>query len=211
MSERGLAALYRALREPTGPHLDDEMLALVVDAELAGEDVDTLFNEQMTHVGSCESCAANYSELLVMMQGIVGEMALEAEKPDAVTMIWNRALGATADIINNKLRLTFTTPLPQLGESKPVYETGDERILTRQTIPGPPPLTVEARLSRLSPLTCRLTIQLEGEVMVNLAGYRIGIRYGEVEETAETNKTGSIRFDNIPIAALSGLEITIEG
>jgi hypothetical protein len=210
MPERGLAALYRALREPTGPHLDDKTLAFIVDAELAKEDVDTLFNEQMTHIESCESCAANYSELLVMMQRIVGEMALEAETPDAVTMIWNRALAATADLINNKLRLTFTTPLPQIAEPKAVYGTGDERLLTRQTIPGSPPIILEARLSRRSPLTCRLTIQLQGQIEVNLVGYQVGIQYGEVKETAETGKTGAVQFDNIPIAALPGLEITVE-
>lgn len=295
---RGLAALYKALEKPAGPHLDDETLAAIVDAELAGEKVGQLYPGEIGHIESCEHCASTYSDLLLMMQEVVGDMALAAEaispieaytaflqreiqkktgelallpelvaylaaalarklkrKPDKklppvllinliqewpasvkltadmvktiaavisqntaalsifltgqAAVIWRTAFSAAAELIENKYCLKFD-PLPtQLGEPKATYEAGTDRLLARLAWPEPP-LQVEARLSRQTALTCRLTIQLQGAKGTALGGHRIYILYYQVEESAETDADGAAYFNDIPIAALPELKITVE-
>lgn len=209
--DRGLAALYNALKRPVGPHLDDETLALIVDAELAGESIEHNFGSDLAHIERCEQCAANYSELLLMMQGILSDMALMAESPDKITMIWERIRTGAAEWIQKTktLRLTLDAPLAQLREPGPVYGDPGERPLTKQDIPSSPSLTLNARLIRQTPLTCRLSIQLESQERADLAGYEIQIRVGEDIRTAETNTNGTAVFDSLPIAALPTLQISI--
>lgn len=211
MAKRGLAALYQALNSPPTPHLDDETLAQIVEAELAGENVDMLYSDQVEHIESCETCAAAYSELLVIMQEIVGEMAQAAEPTDHFSTFWNQLLNVTAEITNNNLRLTFPPALSQIGEPKPSYETDEKRLLTRQEIPGPPPLMLDLYLSRKTSSACCLTIQLQTEADISLAGFKIQIQYGQVKKTAETNADGTTTFEAIPISELADMEILFEG
>lgn len=209
MPDRGLAALYNALNTPLSSHLDDEVLALIVDAELAGENIEQIYQEQLTHIEICERCATNYSELVLAMHGIFEDMAEAAESSDRITLIWNQALTVLSEYINNNLRLTFSAPTLQISEPKPAYIANAERLLTRQVLAGRPLINLEARLIRRSPLTCRLIIKLRNKDGNPLAGVQIIIRYGEVEISAETDSDGTTTFENLPIASLLDLEILI--
>lgn len=298
MGNRGLAALYRALKEPTGPHLDDEALAAIIDAELAGENVSLLFTNEIEHVETCEQCALAYSNLLVTMQEVMGDMALAAEAitpveayaaflqteiqkktgqlsllpelvnylagvlarqlttvpvgrlpvkvptglirqspfaasltADAVknisativkntaalstfltgqaAVIWNKPFLVTAELVDSKYRLTLNGSTAHIGEPKIAREVGNERLLTHLAIPDSP-LQLEARLFRERSLTCRLTIQLRGTKESALAGHKIQVHYHPIEKSAETDTTGTAHFNDIPIAALPELKITVE-
>ncbi|MFZ0547026.1 MAG: hypothetical protein WAM60_16395 [Candidatus Promineifilaceae bacterium] len=238
MPDRGLAALYQALNNPPGSHLDDETLALIVDAELAGEDVDKLFSDQIDHIETCESCATAYSDLMVMMQEMIGDMTRAAEtvsqtettslteearllkaaaEPTSerlvnltqqAALVWNRVFSATADLIGDKYHLALAGSPSQLAEPRTAYHAGNDRLLVRLDLPGSL-LHLEAHLSRQTLLTCHLTIQLKSAKETRLAGHMVQIRYKRIAESAETGNTGAVRFNNIPIAALPELEITV--
>lgn len=299
MRDHRLAALYQALKQPTGPHLDDETLAVIVDAELAGERVDLLYTKEIEHVEICEQCALAYSDLLMLMGEVMGDMALAAdavspleaytaflqleiqkgvgelprmpelaahlaaalarqlkvkpieelplallggvirEWPSTVqltadivkaiaaiinrntaalsvfltgqaAMVWSKAFLVRAERVDNKCRLTLDGMAGQIREPQAAYEAGNDRLLTRLAIPNSP-LQLEARLSRQTPLTCRLMIQLQRAKGTELAGYKIHIGYDGMEESAETDTTGIAYFNDIPIAALPELKITVEG
>lgn len=211
MPDPRLAALYKALKTPIGPHLSDETLSLIVDAQLAGESIEQNFESELAHIEHCEQCAANYSALLMMMQGILGDMALTAESPDRITMIWEWVMSTTAEWVSKtkSLRLNLDAPLPQLRESGPVYGGQDERLLAKQEIAGTPPLILEVRLTRQTPLTCRLSIQLQSPEGDKVEKHQVQIQYEGVVRTAETNPTGAAAFDSLPIAALPTLEIVL--
>jgi len=76
MTNNGLSALYNALTQEPGPHLADEVLAKLVTAETAGEDIDSLYPAEIRHIETCVECAESYSELI--------EMMLEAIEPPLV-------------------------------------------------------------------------------------------------------------------------------
>lgn len=224
MSDRGLAALFLALTNSPTPHLDDETLSRIVDAELAGDNVDLIFNEQISHMETCETCASTYSELFLMMAEIVDNMAQTAETLTLPTSenildkstiaeqserIWQQVFIATAQRIQNQFRLTLKSPQAQIAEPKPSYEAGDERPLISRPLPDSP-LQIIIRLSRQTIVTCRLTVQLKGPEGTELAGFKIALRYGGQIESAETGPGGLLNFENIPITALPNLEITAE-
>ncbi|HLF25889.1 MAG TPA: hypothetical protein VJG32_06100 [Anaerolineae bacterium] len=95
MSKGGLTALYQALNEPIGPHLDDETLAEIASAEAAGEDVDRRYAAHMRHIESCLTCAEAYADLMEMMSAAVSEMAEAAQKSDPVEVYVAQLLQAT--------------------------------------------------------------------------------------------------------------------
>ncbi len=74
-----LDELRRALKEPTGPHLDDERLAEIVTAEAAAEDVAALYVAEMAHLARCPNCAAEYGELMSLSLTAVADMAAAAQ------------------------------------------------------------------------------------------------------------------------------------
>jgi hypothetical protein len=78
MSER-LDELRHALTEPIGPHLDDEQLAEIAAAEVAGEDVDAIYDGEMAHLACCPDCAIEYGELVALSATAVAAMAAAAQ------------------------------------------------------------------------------------------------------------------------------------
>lgn len=97
MSKGGLGALRRALAGPPGSHLDDEVLAEMVTAEVSGEDVEAVYATQLEHVESCVSCAETYGDLLSLMADAVEEMAAAAaaQSPaDVYATVLQRELAA---------------------------------------------------------------------------------------------------------------------
>lgn len=216
MSKRGLAALHQALSEPAGPHLDDETLARIADAEMAGEDVAALFKSQITHMELCEECAAAYSELVVMLQSTVEEMgqiaeALSIPEPPFldISSIWRRAFSLTAERIGSGFRLKLVPEALQLRESSPIYDVGDDWRLPLLTLPVATPIHLNIYFTLQTALTCRLTIKLQDINRQPLPGYTIQIQYNQVIETAETTPTGAAQFNDLPILALPDLSITL--
>jgi hypothetical protein len=66
MSKQKIKALRQALGGPPGPHLDQELLAEVATAEVAGEPVETQYAAALAHLEHCLTCAEAYSELVTM-------------------------------------------------------------------------------------------------------------------------------------------------
>jgi hypothetical protein len=218
MNKRGLAALFEALSTPIGSHLDDETLAVMVDAEMAGEDIEALYGSQIGHIERCERCASAYSELMVLLQTAVEalgqEMAEPLPKADAppldISAIWRKALSFTAEQIGGHFRLRL---LPDSGhylrESPPIYGGDDEWPLPPLNLPTTRPLTLKAHFSRQTAESCGLTIKLQDLEGNPLANQSIQIQFDGQTKTAETAPDGAAAFNNIPIAALPRLTITI--
>ncbi len=214
MSRRGLAALYLAMSEPIGTHLDDETLAVIVDAEMAGQDVEQLYSSELAHIEQCERCASAYSELMLMVETAVEEMAQSMTVPEDITAfdiaaIWRQAFSLTAEKIENQFRLSFGRPTSQFAEPGPVYQAGDDWSFPPIILPSSRPIQVDTALTRLSDDTCRLTIRLQALDDQPLSSPTIEIQYDQTVETAETAPDGSAHFTQIPIAALPSLTITI--
>lgn len=78
----GQAHLRRALLEPPGGHLDDDMLALLATLEAAGENIDQHYPVEVAHLETCVTCAEAYAQLMALMLTAVGDMEAAAERYD---------------------------------------------------------------------------------------------------------------------------------
>lgn len=217
MSKRGLAALHQALSGADSPHLDDETLARIVEAELAGEAVETLFAAEMVHIESCERCATAYSELMVMLETAVEDLAHAAEsvpRPEApdilIPSIWRQAWKLTAEQIGRSIRLTLSPETVfVIRESPPIYGPQEDWQLPPLTLPAPTSIQLAATFSLQTPESCRLTLKLQQPIGQPLGGQTIQIQYNQQSKTAETTPTGTVHFDHLPLTALPTLTITI--
>ncbi len=224
MSKR-LDELRRLLTEPPGEHLSDETLAEIVTAELAGEDVDTRFAEQIRHLESCERCAEAYSALTEAIVAADDEPAagLEAE---TTTTLWGQPLHVTVHTEGHAQRLRLRhKPASDSATAAPT----EDWLLLNQRVGRVPALDVQARARRQSPQLLTLTIQANrpesGAILREAAepyqtgteqpapgsaGRKIQLEYGGQTVTAVTDENGIATFQDIPITALAALDIVIQ-
>ncbi len=76
-TDRGLQNLRRALI-PSHEHLEDNSLADLTTAEIAGNDIEALYPQEMAHLESCPACAQTYADLIEMTLAAFGGMAENA-------------------------------------------------------------------------------------------------------------------------------------
>ncbi len=78
----GVVSLRRVLLEPSGGHLDDEMLAVLTTLEAAGEDIAQLYPSEVYHLETCVPCSEAYAQLMELTLAAVGDMEAAAEQYD---------------------------------------------------------------------------------------------------------------------------------
>ncbi|MCA9934974.1 MAG: hypothetical protein H6662_06200 [Ardenticatenaceae bacterium] len=72
------SSLRRALTDTEPLAIDDMVLAEIASAEVAGEDVDTLYAAEMRQIEASVPLAETYAELMTMMETAVAHMSLAA-------------------------------------------------------------------------------------------------------------------------------------
>lgn len=221
MSKRGLSALYQALTEPIGPHLDDETLAEIASAEAAGKNIDRMYDAQLVHIEACVKCAEAYASLVEMMFAATADMAQAANALAPIesygdqfrqlaSSIWGRAVEVTSTLTGawRSLRLSLapSTVVPTLGNE----QIGAEWVLFSQQFGQPLPFTIEVRARRLTEITCQLAVRVDRLGLTEVAGRTIEIAFDDQSYLATTNDRGVAFFESIPIAAVAQLTIRVQ-
>ena len=221
MSKLGLTALYQALVEPIGPHLDDETVAEIASAEAAGENVDQMYAIQLQHIESCVKCAEAYASLVVGMLAATTDMAetanvlasretYGAHLGEFARSIWGRVIEITSTVTGGwrslRLSLAPLTDVPTLG-NEPI---GADWVLLSQQFGQPLPLMIEVRAQRLTESTCRLSVRVDRLGLVEVAGRAVQIAFDDQEQRAATDDRGVAVFGAIPITAVSQLMIRVQ-
>lgn len=124
--------------------------------------------------------------------------------------VWRRTLTVGRTSVQDNWYMFQLAPAPQTVPVLAGAEIGEERVLLSQNIPAAIPLQVEARADRLSPLTCRLVVRVDRPGLTIPAGRIVRISYGDRQDMAETDDSGTAYFASIPIAALSDLTISVQ-
>lgn len=214
--------LRQALTKPLGSHLNEAVLAEIATAEVAGEDVETLFANELAHLEMCVHCAEGYAALVALMETAVSEMTLRAEEISEINKantLWQRAntviLQAQTTLENGLATFWQTLQFglePQFVPlQKDIPSTDSQsRSLFSGEVGELIPLVVQIEAQRYTPVSCELLIYVDRLMMTGGAGLQVMMRYAEVEKTAVTDSKGMVVFNDIPIAALENLTISIE-
>lgn len=122
--------------------------------------------------------------------------ALAAYLEQAAAEVWQQVENLQLTIAGRPQGFRLITPptLPALRERTIPYHASE------------PPIEVD--VSRLSPLACRLTVQV-GPGIKGASSWTVVVDYTNDHLTAVTDQTGIAYFEPIPIAALSSLNIHI--
>lgn len=288
-----LLILGHLLTDQSSSHLNNERLAEIVTAEVAGEDVAALYADDMQHIESCLFCAEAYSNLALMVQTAVIEMstaaetitpqevyttlllqdtaswsspqllqiiqelisrfplifaqapaspteisqstiqklldpviAIPADLVSAITEVVQRRLAALSLYLIGVAQHTWGQNLDIKVETSPFghlihFQPGPKLViptlsgqeashrwpLLSRRIGSPVPYHLEARAERVSDLACQLVVRIDRPGLRHTAGRQVEIRYSGVQETAVTNTQGIVTFLNVPIAAITQIEI----
>ena len=221
MSKLGLTALYQALVEPIGPHLDDETVAEIASAEAAGENVDQMYAIQLQHIESCVKCAEAYASLVEGMLAATTDMAetanvlasrktYEDQLGQLANSIWGRVIEISSAVTGGwrSLRLSLAPPtvVPTLG-NEPI---GADWVLLSQQFGQPLPLMIEVRARRLTEVMCQLAVRVDRLGLTEVAGRSIEIAFDDQVQRALTDDQGVALFGSIPITVVAQLTIRVQ-
>ncbi|MCA9950127.1 MAG: hypothetical protein KDE48_10805 [Anaerolineales bacterium] len=205
-------AIYLAmLRQDTDMTLDPQIMQEVVTA------VSLLFDRPPTTTEAFDHGLTGRSDrfdqpvektlLAVMRQNLA---ALSAFLHGTAAALWGQVLDVQTAAAESGQRLQLRPGRTALIPTLSSRESGDEWQVLSRRVGQLMPLHVDARARRSSPLACTLTVRTDRPGLVDPAGRRVQIRYGDVQVTAVTDAQGVAAFVNIPIAALAVLDLMIE-
>ena len=136
--------------------------------------------------------------------------ALTAYLSSTANAIWGHALQTETTSSAQGYSLNFqpaqAPAIPILGG----HTVGDKWELFSRRVGKMPPLHVDVRAQRQTDLACSLTVHVDRPGLVSAAGRRITVVYGEVTATKATDDNGDVTFEEVPIAALAGLVLSID-
>lgn len=221
MSKGGLAALQQALTEPPGQHLDDEMLAEIASAEVAGENIDRAYDAQMQHIEACVKCAETYASLVEGMlvatagmaevaNALTPREALGAQLVHLANSIWGSAIEIASAVTEGWRSLQLSLAPESVVSTLGNEQLGEEWVLLSQQFGQPLPLTIEVRARRLTEATCQLAVRVDRLGLTEVAGRSIEIAFDDHHRLATTNDQGVAFFESISITAIAQLTIRVQ-
>ena len=237
--EEGVQRFLETLRQNVTDADCDRCLSQLsdfVDAQLAGEPVETRFAWLMQHLDRCVECAEAYSLIYesVLAEGN-GRLPtpttipepnldfLQPVKPDLAGLLQN-ALVQTAVSLTlqlNEAILGLLAPLPSAVTRAGEDGRFSERILelTEQRV-ADVPIKLVAYRDQQQPTLCLLEVTVEpaGESWPDLGGRQVTVTMGEKVETsavsrvevAVTDDFGLAVFNDIQIEQLNTLKINVK-
>ena len=129
--------------------------------------------------------------------------ALSIYLENAANSIWGHTMRATQEIAGNTLTLSLC--LESKLRDKPLngVDVNDrEWSLMLLQVEDPLLLNITARAIRISPLACRVLIQVDRPGSEVLAGRKMELTYPGQTLTSKTDDSGTAHFEPVPIAAV---------
>ena len=121
--------------------------------------------------------------------------------------VWGRAVRVKSDIETAwqtlQLRPAPEVLVPTLGGR----EAGREWQLLNQRVGQPVPFNVTAWAERVSPLACKVCVQVDRPGLSDVTGRAVQIHYAGQIQTTRTDPAGIACFESVPIAAIPEVEI----
>lgn len=230
------ARLARALMGRPGGSLScaecQARLPTLVDAELAGLSPRQMDPEVAAHLDSCSLCEGMYVELLeaaslalerlpVAERMPAPDLSFLTEAAPSPEVLWRTPLEAVQEAVTDalghlhRLVVRISAPLPLPPWPAPgLLEAGPtaEKPLLSTTLAEHGALGLEVRATRSeeAPDVCEVHLVADSPRPDAPRPQRAILRSRDMEREASFDPLGQARFEEIPVAALTGMELIIE-
>jgi hypothetical protein len=136
MSKHKITALRQALSGPPGPHLDQQRLAELATAEVAGQLVEQRYQAALAHLEHCLTCAEAYSELVTLALTATEQMASAAAAvpPEAVYAAYLQQAASDAP---PQVIASLVAQLPLRFTAAPTSSAGVSQEWVQAAVPQP--------------------------------------------------------------------------